>query len=177
MVELGSGTSDKTRRLLDALLGGGHLRRFVPFDVAELALRDSAAAISRRLPGVEVTGMVGDFEQHLSEIPDHGRTLIVFFGGTIGNLAPDARRALLGSLRATMRPADALLLGTDLVEDRERLVAAYDDASGTTERFNKNVLAMLNRELAAADLTISRWWTDRRGDYAPSLAVPSRGIG
>jgi L-histidine N-alpha-methyltransferase len=149
LVELGAGTSEKTRLLLDALDDAGHLKRFVPFDVAEATLIATAEAIAEEYPTVAVTGVVGDFRRHLGELPREGRRLVAFLGGTIGNLRPRQRAELLGELSATMAPGDALLLGTDLVKDRTRLEAAYDDAQGVTAEFNRNVLQVLNRELGA----------------------------
>src|SRR5262249_31101575 len=146
LVELGSGTSEKTRLLLDALAEVGTLRRFIPFDVAEGTLRMAAADILVEYPDIEVEAVVGDFEQHLGYIPTGGRRMIAFLGGTIGNLAPAPRAAMLHTLAATMAPGDSLLLGTDLVKDRGRLVAAYNDAAGVTAAFNLNVLTMMNRE-------------------------------
>ena len=149
LVELGSGTSEKTLALLDAFTETGQLRRFVPFDVCDGFLRDAAATIAGRYPGLEVHGVVGDFEHHLGEIPREGRRLVAFLGGTIGNLAPAERTRFLHDLAATMAPGDALLLGTDLVKDRDRLVRAYDDAAGVTAEFNRNVLRVVDRELHA----------------------------
>lgn len=149
LVELGSGTSDKTRLVLDALARAGTLRRFAPFDVAEPTLRAAAAGIVASYPGVTVEAVVGDFERHLAHLPSGGRRLIAFLGGTIGNLRPDARAELLARVAAGMAPGDSFLVGTDLVKDRDRLVAAYDDAAGVTAEFNLNVLRVLNRELGA----------------------------
>jgi L-histidine N-alpha-methyltransferase len=147
LVELGSGTSEKTRLLLAALAGAGLLRRFVPFDVDESVLRRASAAVGAEYPEIEVAAVVGDFERHLAHIPAVGRRLVAFLGGTIGNLRPAGRAAFLGELRATMADGDALLLGTDLVKDPGRLVAAYDDSAGVTAAFNRNMLAVVNREL------------------------------
>jgi L-histidine N-alpha-methyltransferase len=149
LVEIGAGTSEKTRVLLDAMAEGGDLRRVVLFDVAEPTLRATAEAIADEYPTVDVSGIVGDFRRHLGALGSGERRLIAFLGGTIGNLTPHARGAMLRELRATMAPGDAFLLGTDLVKDRARLVAAYDDAAGVTAAFNKNVLVVLNRELDA----------------------------
>ena len=149
LVELGSGTSEKTRLLLDALRDAGTLERFVPFDVSEQTLRDAAAAVAREYPGVRVHAVVGDFEHHLRDLPGGGTRVVAFLGSTIGNLAPTERAAFLADLAATLAPGDALLLGTDLVKDAGRLVAAYDDASGVTAAFNRNVLSVVNRELDA----------------------------
>ncbi len=146
LVELGSGTSDKTRLLLDALRDAGTLQRFAPFDVAEATLRD-ATRIGRAYPEVQVDAVVGDFERHLRHLPSGGRRLIAFLGGTIGNLAPAPRASLLSELARQMAPGDAFLVGTDLIKDRRRLLAAYDDAAGVTAAFDLNVLAMINREL------------------------------
>ncbi|WP_343601893.1 L-histidine N(alpha)-methyltransferase [Mycobacterium sp.] len=149
LVELGSGTSEKTRLLLDVLRDGGRLRRFVPFDVDAGMLETAANAIAREYPGVEIAAVCGDFEEHLAEIPGGGRRLFVFLGSTIGNLTTAPRAAFLASLAAELRPGDSLLLGTDLVKDTGRLIRAYDDAAGVTARFNRNVLAVINRELDA----------------------------
>ena len=165
LVELGSGTSEKTRTLLRALDDGGTLRRFVPFDVDASMLSAAATAIQREYPDIEIAAVCGDFEEHLSEIPDGGRRLFVFLGSTIGNLTADPRAEFLAALAAVMRPGDCLLLGTDLVKDTDRLVAAYDDAAGVTAQFNRNVLAVINRELDAdfdvdAYRHVARWNAD-----------------
>jgi L-histidine N-alpha-methyltransferase len=149
LVELGSGTSEKTRLLLDALRASGTLERFVPFDVSEQTLRDAADAVAREYPGIRVHAVVGDFEHHLHTLPDGGTRLVAFLGSTIGNLAPEPRARFLADLAAALTPGDALLLGTDLVKDVDRLVAAYDDAAGVTAAFNRNVLLVMNRELDA----------------------------
>jgi L-histidine Nalpha-methyltransferase len=149
LVELGSGTSEKTRLLLDALDSRGSLHRFVPFDVDAGILSTAAAAIAQEYPGVEIKAVCGDFEEHLGEIPSGGRRLFVFLGSTIGNLTPGPRAEFLKALADVMRPGDSLLLGTDLVKDTGRLLRAYDDAAGVTARFNLNVLAVVNRELDA----------------------------
>jgi L-histidine Nalpha-methyltransferase len=149
LVELGSGTSEKTRLLLDALSAHGSLRRFVPFDVSEPTLRDAANAIELEYPGVDVHAVVGDFERHLDRLPGGGTRLVAFLGSTIGNLDPDGRARFYRSIAAGLAPDDALLLGTDLVKDTRRLEAAYDDSAGVTAAFNRNVLSVLNRELAA----------------------------
>lgn len=149
LVELGSGTSEKTRLLLDALQAAGTLRRFVPFDVDPTVLRAAGEAVSAEYRGVEVHAVVGDFEHHLPMLPHGGRRLFAFLGGTIGNLEPRQRATFLSTLAGTMGPDDALLLGTDLVKDPARLVRAYDDAAGVTAAFNRNVLHVLRRELGA----------------------------
>jgi L-histidine N-alpha-methyltransferase len=149
LVELGSGTSEKTRVLLDALRDGGALRRFVPFDVDASMLSLASKAIQHDYPGIEIAAVCGDFEEHLAKIPTGGRRLFAFLGSTIGNLKTDARAEFLAGLAAALQPGDSLLLGTDLVKDPGRLVAAYDDAAGVTAQFNRNVLAVINRELDA----------------------------
>jgi L-histidine N-alpha-methyltransferase len=146
LVELGSGTSEKSRLLLDAL---DMPAAYVPFDVAETTLRDTAVALSAEYPGLDIHGIVGDFAHDLVHIPRDGRRMIALLGSTIGNLDPAGRAAMLNTLRAGMATGDTFLLGTDLVKDRARLVAAYDDAAGVTAAFNLNVLTHLNRELHA----------------------------
>lgn len=148
LIELGSGTSEKTRLLLGALAEGGTLRRFVPFDVSEATLRHAAHAIGEEY-GVAVHAVVGDFERHLDALPEGGVRMVAFLGGTVGNLAPLPRARFLGELATRLRPGDALLLGTDLVKAVPRLEAAYDDAAGVTAEFNRNVLHVINRALDA----------------------------
>ncbi|ROR91377.1 L-histidine N(alpha)-methyltransferase [Nocardioides aurantiacus] len=241
LVELGSGTSEKTRLLLDALRDAGTLETFVPLDVDPAILADAAAAVAQEYPGVTVAPVVADFERHLTLLPRHPRRLLAFLGSTIGNLDPDQRADFLAQVRATLVEGDAFLLGTDLVKAEERLVAAYDDAAGVTAQFDLNVLRVLQRELgaeldpdafehravwvaeheriemrlesvrdqtvrigsldldvdlvageqvrteistkfrregverelAAAGLRLTHWWTDAAGDFALSLSVPA----
>ena len=166
LVELGSGTSEKTRLLLTALREAGTLRRFVPFDVDPSVLRLAGAALVEEYPGLDVEGVVGDFTRHLGELPRDGRRMVAFLGSTIGNLAPAARAEFLAELAATLHPGDSFLLGTDLVKDPARLVRAYDDAEGVTAAFNRNVLLVLDRELKAdfdpeAFEHVARWDAER----------------
>jgi L-histidine N-alpha-methyltransferase len=164
LVELGSGTSAKTRMLLEALHDVGSLRRFVPFDVDPSMLRAAATAIANEYPSLEIAAICGDFEEHPAGIPGGGRRLFVFLGSTLGNLTPGPRADFLARLAEVLRPGDTLMLGTDLVKDSGRLLRAYDDAAGVTARFNRNVLAVINRELDAdfdvgAYRHVARWNT------------------
>ena len=149
LVELGSGSSEKTRLLLDGLDRAGHLRRYVPVDVSESALTGALDRLSTDYPRLELHGVVADFERHLEQIPSGGTRMVAFLGSTIGNLARSPRHEFLAAIRLRLAPGDTLLLGTDLVKDPDRLVAAYDDAAGVTAEFNRNVLRVLNRELGA----------------------------
>ncbi|CAO5193377.1 Histidine N-alpha-methyltransferase [Frankia sp. AiPs1] len=149
LIELGSGSSSKTRLLLDALRDTGCLRRFAPFDVDETSLIQSGQAILADYPGLAVHAVVGDFERHLSFLPTGGHRMIAFLGGTIGNMRPESRQKFLTTLRGQAGPGDTLLIGTDLLKDPDRLVAAYDDGAGVTAAFNRNILTVLNRELGA----------------------------
>jgi L-histidine Nalpha-methyltransferase len=151
LVELGSGSADKARVLLDAMADAGTLRRYVPFDVSEQVVRDAAQQLVEEYDGLQVHGVVGDFERHLDRIPDnHGDPRIVaLLGGTIGNFPPGTRRRMLRSIGALLGPGDRLLLGTDLVKDPHEIEAAYDDPQGVTAEFNRNLLYVINRELDA----------------------------
>lgn len=149
LVELGSGSAAKTRHLLNAMRDTGSLRTYVPVDISEEITQRTAAELVEEYPGLEVRGLVCDFEQHLERIPESGPRTIAFLGGTIGNLYPRQRHAFLERIAALLGPGDRLLLGTDLIKDRARLEAAYDDAAGITAEFNKNVLAVLNDQLGA----------------------------
>jgi L-histidine N-alpha-methyltransferase len=150
LVELGSGSARKTRVLLDAMSEAGTLVRYVPVDVSEAALRDSAAQLVEEYPGLRVHGLVGDFERHLGLLPDPGAPrLMCFLGGTIGNFPPGSRRRFLRGLAKRLGDDGHLLLGVDLVKDPRLIEAAYDDAEGITAQFNRNVLRVINRELDA----------------------------
>ncbi|AMT69365.1 histidyl-tRNA synthetase [Mycobacteroides immunogenum] len=145
LVELGSGTSEKTRMLLDALSPS----TFIPFDVDSGVLRAAGDALVTEYPGMRVRAVCGDFEQDLGRIPREGRRLVAFLGSTIGNLTTQPRARFLADVAATLQSGEMLLLGTDLVKETERLVRAYDDDAGVTAAFNRNVLAVINRELDA----------------------------
>lgn len=149
VVELGSGSGDKTRTILDAFVKSGQLTRFVPFDVSEAMLRNSAALLGPRYPGVRITPVAGDFNLHLDQLPSDEARLLVFLGGTIGNFYPAERELFLKSVADTLAPGEWFLLGADLVKDPKKILHAYDDDSGVTSAFILNVLDVLNRELDA----------------------------
>jgi len=149
LIELGSGTSEKTRLLLSAMSAAGTLDRFIPFDVDEATLRSAAAAIAAEYPSIRVHAVVGDFERHLPMLPAGGRRMVAFLGSTIGNLAPAVRSQFLTDLAAALAPGDMLLLGVDLVKSPDRILAAYNDPGGVTAAFSRNVLCILNNRLDA----------------------------
>jgi L-histidine N-alpha-methyltransferase len=146
LIELGSGSSEKTRYLLDALTD---LDTYVPVDVSESALTQAGQALVAERPGLRVHALIADFTASVTLPDTPGPRLIAFLGGTIGNLLPAERAAFYGAIRSLLSPGDALLLGTDLVKDEQVLVRAYDDAAKVTAAFNKNVLTVVNRELDA----------------------------
>jgi L-histidine N-alpha-methyltransferase len=167
VIELGAGFSTKTRLLLDAFTVGGKPLRFVPVDVSVEALTHAARAIAEQYPTVQVDALVADFEDPLEPLPGvAGERLLIFLGGTIGNLNTATRGEFLDRLRAAMAPGDWFLLGADLVKDVGRLVAAYDDSAGITAAFNRNLIDVLRRELDA-DLSpddfahVARWNPER----------------
>ena len=163
VVELGSGTSEKTRIVLDALAATGWLRRYVPFDNSEATLRTAAAELAEAYEGLAVHGVVGDFEHHLSHIPEGGCRLMMLLGGTIGNFPPAARKDFLAAVADAMVPGDTFLLGFDLVKEHDRLIAAYDDPDGVTAEFNRNVLSVINRRLDA-DFDLDQFEHEARFD-------------
>ncbi|MBV9661943.1 MAG: L-histidine N(alpha)-methyltransferase [Acidimicrobiales bacterium] len=148
LVEIGSGTSEKTRLLLDAMAASGNLRAVTLLDISEEVLREAASELGERYD-VEVHAVVGDFRSHLTKLPAAGRQLWAFLGSTIGNFTPPERGLLFTEFRNAMRPEDRLLIGADLDKDPARLLAAYDDAQGVTAAFNLNVLSVLNHALNA----------------------------
>jgi L-histidine Nalpha-methyltransferase len=154
LLELGAGSGEKTRLLLDAL--SATLESYVPVDVSGDFLSVAADQIAAEYPALSVQPIVADYERHLGQLPGGSRRLTAFLGGTIGNMEPDERVSFLAGLRATMGSGDALLLGADLVKEPRRLVRAYDDARGVTADFNRNVLRVINRELDA-NFDVSRF--------------------
>jgi len=149
LIELGSGTSEKTRMLLDATTAHGSLKCYTPLDVSEEILLESAATVAGEYPGLEVNAVVGDFHRHLGALPAGPSRLVAFLGSTIGNLTPGERRRFLFDLNCALGHDDWFLLGVDLVKDPSVLLAAYDDGSGVTAEFNRNALRVVNRELDA----------------------------
>ena len=157
IVELGPGNSAKSGTLLGPALQAGVLKRYIPFDISESAVREGAQALFDVYPDLgEVAAVVGDFERHLSAIPHpQGTRLIAFLGSTIGNLHPDERSRFLTEVRGLMsRTDDALLMGLDLVKETRVIEAAYNDARGVTAQFNLNSLKAVN-DLLGVDIDIS----------------------
>ena len=149
LIELGSGSAAKTRVLLDAMQEANLLETYVPVDISEEITRRTAMELIGEYPDLTVHGVVCDYEIHLERLPREEGGLFAFLGGTIGNLYPATRRSFLARIASLMYPGDSFLLGTDLVKDRARLEAAYNDSAGVTAEFNKNVLHVVNRELGA----------------------------
>jgi L-histidine N-alpha-methyltransferase len=186
LVELGSGSSEKTRLLLDALRRRGTLREIVALDVSDSALEASVAELRADYAPATVHGVVGDFTRHLALLPGDDPRMVAFLGGTIGNLVPAERAKFLSALRDDLETGEWLLLGTDLVKDPATLVAAYDDAAGVTAEFNRNVLRVLNRELDAdfdvpAFEHVARWddkeeWIEMRLRATRAMEVHVRAL-
>jgi L-histidine N-alpha-methyltransferase len=172
LIELGSGSARKTRVLLDAMSEVGCLEAYCPVDISEEITRETSERIAAEYEGINVRGLVCDFEFDLERVPVEGPRVIALLGGTIGNFAPHQRAGFLRRISNLLGPEDRFLLGTDLVKDPAILEAAYDDSLGVTAEFNKNVLSVLNRELGADfDLDsfehVARWdpenlWVDIR---------------
>ena len=172
LIELGSGSAAKTRVLLDAMLDAGCLETYCPVDISEEITRETAERIAAEYDDIAIRGLVCDFELDLERIPVAAPRVIALLGGTIGNFEPQQRAGFLHRVSHLLGPEDRFLLGTDLVKDPATLEAAYNDSQGVTAAFNKNVLAVLNRELDADfDLDafehVARWdpenlWIDIR---------------
>ena len=170
LVELGAGASLKARVLLDAMRDAGTLRRYVPLDVSPTALHEAARSVTADYPGIDVHGVVGDFEQHLDNVARERDVprIVALLGSTIGNFPPGSRRSVLARIAGLLGEGDHLLLGTDLVKDPRILEAAYNDAAGVTALFNRNILCVLNRELGA-DFPVDNFehiaFYDRRNEW------------
>jgi L-histidine N-alpha-methyltransferase len=144
LVELGSGASAKTRVLLDAMQASGGCELYVPFDVNEAVVRHAAFELVASYPGLQVHGVIGEFDRDLDAIPPAPGRLVIFLGGTIGNFTPEDAQRFLVRLAGVMAPGEHFLLGVDLIKDVARLEAAYNDAAGVTAEFNRNILVAIN---------------------------------
>ncbi|MFD4368355.1 L-histidine N(alpha)-methyltransferase [Rhodococcus sp. NPDC058521] len=187
LVELGSGSSEKTRLLLDAALAEGTLHTYVPQDVSISALEDATQQIATEFPALTVHGVVSDFTESLHHLPGGGCRTIVFLGGTLGNMVPAERAEFLSGIANVLESGESLVLGVGLVTDTDTLVAAYDDRAGVTAEFDKNVLRVLNRELQADFVLddfrhVAVWdpaneWIEMRLRATRDVEVDIRGLG
>jgi L-histidine N-alpha-methyltransferase len=187
LVELGSGSSEKTTRLLDALAARTSEPRYVALDVSEDALTGAADQLRRRYPALAIDLIRADFSVHLGQLPAPGHRLVAFLGSTIGNFEPAARSLFLRSLREVLEPGEHFLLGTDLVKPSTVLIPAYDDAAGVTAAFNLNVLRVLNNRLGAdfdldafrhmAVWDADREWIEMRLRATQAMEVSVAGLG
>ncbi len=180
IVELGSGTSDKTRTLLDSFAATNQLTKFAPVDVSEETLREAAAILDKRYPGIEIAGLVGDFTRHLPHLPTGDKRLVAFLGGTIGNFYVEERRAFLGALADVLHDGEWLLLGFDPLKSVDKILDAYNDEPGVTAKFVRNVLSVINNKLGA-DFDLSEFeyipfWdgTENRVDMRLRSSVPQQ---
>ena len=151
LVELGAGSASKTQVLIEALLRRQLRADFYPVDVSSSALQGALTTLNGHFPRCRVSPIVADYTH---QIPDlnalPGRKLVLFIGSTIGNFEPDDAMAFLKSVRRSLQPGDALLIGFDLIKDAQVLHAAYNDDAGVTAAFNKNMLVRINRELGGS---------------------------
>ncbi len=149
LVEMGSGSNTKIRRLLDALDGQDRERVcYVPLDISPAALIEASRELLDLYDDLEVVGLVADFTRHLHLLPG-GRKMIAFFGSSLGNFPPQAAADLLQGVARAMNPGDRFLLGLDMVKNPAVIEAAYNDRQGVTRQFNRNLLRHLNRALGA----------------------------
>lgn len=166
LIEFGSGSSVKTRLLLEAL----DVRRYVPIDISRWSLTSAAERLRANFPDLLIRPIIADYTQSLrlpTDVDDAGR--VAFFpGGTIGNFTPDQAAVFLRRIAPTLGAGGRLIVGVDLKKDPALLHAAYNDAAGVTAAFNRNLLARLNRELGA-DFDLARWH-----HYAPYDPVLGR---
>jgi L-histidine N-alpha-methyltransferase len=150
--ELGAGSADKTRLLLQAAVDRQRSLIYEPIDVSASALDGGRERIEREIPGVHVIPRVMDYTHGVALELDAchcERRLVVYIGSSIGNFEPQEAERMLRRLRAGLAPGDGLLLGVDLAKDERTLLAAYDDPAGVTAAFNRNILVRLNRDLGA----------------------------
>jgi L-histidine N-alpha-methyltransferase len=187
LVELGSGSSTKTRLLLEAMHRTGG-NRYVPIEISESALYQAAEALSSDYEWLHIDGYVGNYQTDLPLLKRKGRRLLTFLGSSLGNYTISARKEFVRQIGSALTPGDALLLGVDLVKNEETMVLAYNDFTGVTAHFNKNVLEMLNRELGAdfdvRHFTFCPYWNSEksgvesflRADRDTIVSIPAVGI-
>ena len=159
LVEYGSGSSDKTRILLGALHARRTLAAYVPVDISEAFLLQTAEGLRQSYPGLPVLPLAADYTRPytLPDLPDDTSHVVVFFpGSTIGNFSRDEAERFLEHVAAVAGPGGALLIGADQWKDRETLRRAYDDPDGVTAAFNLNLLRRVNRELGG-DADLDAW--------------------
>ena len=169
LVEFGSGSSFKTRLLMDALLARQPQLHYLPIDISREFLHHSARALLTEYPQLSITAIAGEYNDAIEALPNaSGPRLFLFLGSNIGNFEREEAVAFLRRIRHRMQPDDRLLLGVDLVKDPSVLEAAYNDAAGVTAAFNKNILLRCNRELKA-DFDLTQF-----EHHAPFMPAESR---
>ena len=166
LVELGSGSSVKTRIILDVLHRVQSTTEYFPIDISDI-LTQSSEQLLADYPKLRITGIIDTYEGGLEFLKEYGggRSLIMFLGSSYGNLAPRDGAAFLGRVRSAMKPGDLFLMGVDMAKDRGVLESAYNDSAGVTSRFNLNVLSRINSELDA-DFDLGNF--AHRARYNPS---------
>ena len=169
LIELGSGSAEKTRRLIDAFTRQRQQLLFIPIDISATALSESSQALLGAYPNLRIEAYAADYYQGLNALGDLGRNpvLVLFLGSNIGNFEPAEARDFLRAIRCVLRRQDLLLLGADLRKERRTLEAAYNDALGVTRAFIVNELGRINREL---DANFDLWAFGLRSFYNESLA-------
>lgn len=151
LIELGSGSAEKTRQIIEALIRRKGELLFIPVDISASALDESSHSLLESYPTLRIEAYAADYFQALAALPDPGPepVLVLFLGSNIGNFERADAITFLQTIRSVLRPGDFLLLGADLKKDRATLEAAYNDALGVTRAFILNELARINRELGA----------------------------
>jgi len=151
LIELGSGSAEKTRKIIEAFMRRRIDLLFIPVDISATALEESSHSLLESYPNLRIDAYAADYFAALAALPALGRrpALAIFLGSNIGNFEPDEAVTFLRAIRAVLRKEDALLLGADLKKDRSILEAAYNDSLGVTRTFIVNELARINRELEA----------------------------
>lgn len=169
IVEFGSGSSTKTRTLLEAALAGGAEVLYSPIDISETFLHETAVRLLADFPRLRIHGLAAEYHDALSELPSaDAPRLFLFLGSNIGNFENGEALAFLREVRACMRAEDRLLVGIDLYKDAAIVEPAYNDAGGVTEAFNKNVLRRIDDELGG------RFDLDAFRHHAPLVPEHSR---
>ncbi|HEY0006986.1 MAG TPA: L-histidine N(alpha)-methyltransferase [Pyrinomonadaceae bacterium] len=152
LLEMGSGSAAKTRRIIEAILKEQSELHYIPVDISASALEQSSRVLLQSYTELRITAYASDYYDGLAALhaEERGRTLALFLGSNIGNFDMDEARRFLLALRGVLSAGDGLLLGADLKKSARSLEAAYDDALGVTAAFNLNLLARINHELEAS---------------------------
>lgn len=188
LIELGSGTSKKTRSLIEAMRLTG-TQRYIPIDISAGAIREAAEALVADYDWLQVQGQIGDYDHDLGRIRRNGRRLLAIFGTTVCNYTSKRECiAFVRKIRSVMTKGDSFLVGIDLLKDADYIESCYKDQAGANSDFKIRILDILNREVGSnfvrRDFRLAvRWNGDKSAvesllvaENTTEVSIPSLGL-